>query len=116
MRNKILGNVDAVLGALERGPLTREELKAVLGDIGEDALTNLLLDLVEMDFLEKTDSGYRIGMRLAMVWRRALDQERLEMAKIYGRVKALTGEPALDSDVEKSRAEWANRTRKPTTD
>ena len=53
MRNKLLTNTAAILNALESESLTRPQLEERLAargvNISKDALTNLLLDLQELN-------------------------------------------------------------------
>ena len=110
MRNQILKKADSVLRALEAGALTRIGLEQRLEKLGiemtKDSLQNLLSDLVELGWLERREEYYRIGMAIALYWRRCLDCEKMEMARIYGRTKALSGHDSVsDTAVMASRDE-----------
>ena len=96
MRNQILKKADSVLRALEAGALTRAELEQRLEKLGlemsKDILQNLLWDLIELGMIERRSEYYRIGIRMAEIWRRTMDAEKAEALAILKRVENLTDE------------------------
>jgi len=123
MRNQILHNAARVLEIIKGQCLSREEIETGLREAGlklsADQLSNLLLDMMKLGWIERGSGfrvpgsgfrvqgsglkeeadGYRIGMTMALYWRRALDAEKREMGIAYGRVKALAGDESLSDDV-----------------
>lgn len=104
MRNRVLGNAARVLEMLQHRALTRAELEAELRiarcELSRDALTNLLLDLRELGWIERRagadgaddEDRYRLGITMALYWRRALDAEKREMKSLHERVCEIRGE------------------------
>ena len=96
MRNQTLKNASAILDALGSGQLTKDELQARLVAAGirptKDSLNNLLADLVELEWIEKIGANYRVGLSLALVYKRALDAEKRAARAIMKRLEFLTGD------------------------
>ena len=96
MRNQTLKNAAAILDALGGGQLTKEELQARLEQGGiklnKDSLNNLLSDLRKLDWIQQSDGRYRVGLGLALIYKRALDAEKRDARTIMKRLKSLTGD------------------------
>ena len=91
MRIQALKNAAAILEALGDGQLTKEELQARCEDLTGNSLSNLLLDLQELRWIERHDGGFRIGLGLALIHKRALDAEKQDARNIMNRLESLAG-------------------------